>query len=114
GFESKQTESWEDVTRRTTPKVFPHGDECNPYINLADIIAFLTNIKLSSSREHRELRPDNVKAVWESYSFQREVRFLDERLIDKIKWRTKEAIDAGPYLARPMVFLLLDDILRGR
>src|SRR5437016_8361232 len=24
GFESKQTESWEDVTRRTTPKVFPH------------------------------------------------------------------------------------------
>ena len=40
GFSSRQTHAWNALISKATPKIFPHGDECDPYIMIADIIAY--------------------------------------------------------------------------
>jgi hypothetical protein len=38
GFRGKMTYAWDDFLQKTTPVVYPHGDECNVYISTADMI----------------------------------------------------------------------------
>ncbi len=111
GFRSKRTIAWDEITKVTTPKVFPRGDECNPFISFADIIAFLTDVKLyNADYTHRQLKPDNLKYVWEDYGFPVDIRFIDEKSLKFYKWYNDELIDLRPYLARPVVFLMVDEI----
>lgn len=107
GFTSKLTSAWDDLAPRG-PKIFPHGDECNPYICCADMIAFLTDVKLYKSK--LRLTPDNVKAVWAGYPFQVDVRYLDVGTESKYAWYADQDIEIEDYLARPMVFLLVDEL----
>jgi len=81
GFHGKRTPAWDDIITKTSPIVYQHGDECNPFISMADIIAFLTSKKLWDSYLH--LTPDNTKEVWKSYSFKTEVHFIDRRILSK-------------------------------
>ena len=111
GFSSKTTVAWDELVDIKAPRIFPRGDECNPFISLADIIAFLTDAKLySTDFEHRRLTPENVKYVWEGYSFDIDCHYLDRGLYSKYKWYSNDLIDIRPYLAHPVVFLLIDDI----
>lgn len=108
GFGSKQTSAWKELISKVTPKIFPHGDECNPYIMLADIVAYLTDAKLYNQK--KGLRPENLKEIWKNYGFQVDSHFLDINTQPLYKWHSEEPIDLTPYLARPMIFLLVDDI----
>jgi hypothetical protein len=108
GFNSKQTNAWNELISKATPKIFPHGDECNPYIMIADIIAYLTDAKLYNQK--KGLRPDSLKEIWENYGFETDTHFLDIETQPMYKWHNDEHIDTTPYLAHPIVFLLVDDI----
>ena len=108
GFNSKMTHAWNDLVSKTRPKIFPHGDECNPYIMIADFIAYLTDAKLYSQK--LPLRRENLQQIWESYGFQVESHFLSGDTVPYYGWHSNELINTTPYLARPMVFLLVDDL----
>jgi hypothetical protein len=111
GFRSKRTIAWDELISYCQPKVFPRGDECNPFICMADIMAFLTDAKLySADFEHRRLTPENVELAWEDYKFKLDCRFLDEKNYSKYKWYNDNLIDIRPYLAHPIIFLLIDEI----
>jgi hypothetical protein len=108
GFNSRQTHAWNELLSKVTPKVFPHGDECNPYIMLSDIFAYLTDAKLYTQK--KGLNPDSLKEIWKSYGFQIDTHFLDIETQPLYRWNSDENIDLTPYLARPMIFLLVDDL----
>ena len=107
GFHGKRTPAWDDIIERTSPIIYPHGDECNPFISIADIIAFLTNKKLWDG--HLRLTPQNIAQVWESYSFNTDTHFLDKKILSKIKWYSNKHIALSSHYARPIVFLTVDD-----
>jgi len=107
GFNSKQTYAWDDLISKAKPKIFPHGDECNPYIMLADIIAYLTDAKLYGQK--LALKPEPLQEVWKTYGFQVNVHFLDVSNVSKYRWYSNDPIDLTPYLVHPLVFLLVDE-----
>jgi len=106
GFQGKLTPAWDDIIKRTTPEIYSHGDECNPFISIADVIAFLTDKKLWDN--YLKLTPENITEVWKNYSFEIDVHYLDPSVISKIKWYTNEHIQLSPYYARPIVYLKAD------
>lgn len=118
GFHSKSTIAWEELRSRCDPKVYFRGDECNPFISLADIIAFMTDVRLYQAKvgppddlmKYRRLCVQNVESIWSGLSFDVECRYLDRYMLPKIAWTSNEHIDTVPVTARPMVFLLVDDI----
>jgi len=110
GFRSKVTYAWNQLIERSYPRVYPRGDECNPFISFADLIAFLTDVKLyNADPEHRQLKPDNILHIWD-YDFDVNIRFLDESGLTNYKWHTNDLIDYKKYLARPALFLMVDQI----
>ena len=110
GFQSKETLAWNDLIRRCTPTIYFKGDECNPFVSLADILAFMTDVKLYTS-PFRKITPDNIKAVWEDYGFTVEVRVLGVRLLSKYKWGSDREVDVSEYMARPTFFLVIEPSL---
>ncbi len=113
-FASKETRAWSELLSRCTPKIYIRGDECNEVVSLADNLAFLTNAKLYSQDEHelRKLEPSNLEAIWADYDFETEVRFLDDNLLSKYRWNHTQLVDTSPYIARPIVFLLIDTLAK--
>jgi hypothetical protein len=107
-FSSKRTYAWEDLTSIIKPRIFPHGDECNPYIMIADLIAYLTDAKLYNQK--LKLEPSSLQGIWESYGFPVETHFLDVSSVAKYRWYSEDPIDTTPYLAHPLVFLLVDEL----
>lgn len=112
GFRGKVTTAWTDLTSRTKPQVYSRGDECNPFIAAADMVAFLTDVKLWQAEEFekRKLIPESVKSAWNQYQFDVDVRYLDPNVLSKIAWYSENLIDVGPYLKRPVIFFLADEI----
>lgn len=110
GFVSRETKSWEKLVDRVSPKVFWRGDECNPFIACADIVAFLTDIKLR--RRRLLLRRDNISNVWADHTFKTTVHYVDRKGITIHAWHNDGAIDPWPYVARPTVFLAMDSLPR--
>ncbi len=108
GFNSKMTHAWNDLLSKTTPKIFPHGDECNPYIMIADFVAYLTDAKLYSQK--LGLRKENLQKIWEPYGFEVESHFLDINTVPHYGWHSEDPVNITPYLVHPMVFLLVDDL----
>lgn len=107
-FRSKYTIAWDELITYKTPKLFARGDECNPYISISDIIAFLTDHKLYLGK--LKLTEENVRYIWKDYSFGIDCKCLDESSLSKIKWYNDQLIDTREYLAHPIVFILIDQI----
>lgn len=107
-FVSKQTRSWEKVVSRVNPKIFWRGDECNPFIACADIMAFLTDVKLYGN--YLLLSRENIINVWEDYQFKTTVHYVDRGGISIHVWRSDRSIDVWPYAAKPTVFLAIDSL----
>ena len=107
-FRSKSTKAWHQITDSTTPKIFMHGDECNPFISCADTIAFLTDAKLYS--QHLRLEPDHIKQVWNEYSFRVTTQFFDQKSLPYYVWKNNDPVDFFAHLARPVIFLAIDNI----
>lgn len=77
-------------------------------IACADLLAFLTDAKLYSSR--LKLEPDNVREVWEPYSFDVDVSVYGHGNLWSYAWYSNKPVDIGPYLAKPTVFLSIDNL----
>ena len=107
-FSSKHTTAWRDLTGHLVPKIFPRGDECNEFISVADMVAYLTEKKLWDRKFW--LEPNNVKEVWDNYDFYVETRFLDQNVLSKIRWYSKQEIPTDNYLARPMIFMDIEGV----
>jgi hypothetical protein len=106
GFNGKRTPAWDDIIAKTTPIVMPHGDECNPLISTADVIAALTDKKLWDNFMH--LNPENVIKIWNDYPFKVETHFIDAKLLSKIKWYSNEHINLSDYYGKPTIFVKAD------
>jgi hypothetical protein len=106
GFHGKRTPAWDDLLRQTTPTFYQHGDECNPFIAIADVVAFLTDKKLWDN--FLKLTPESTAEIWKPYGFDVVTHFLDKKILSKIKWYSDEHINLTPYYARPVVFLKAD------
>lgn len=107
GFHGKRTTAWDELEKITKPTVYPHGDECNPFISTADMIASLTDKKLYDN--YKKLNPENLLEVWDGHSFAVEYpHFLAESVLQRIKWYTEDHIDLNEYYARPMIFMKAD------
>lgn len=106
-FTSKQTRAW-DALAKHRPRVYWKGDECDATIACADLLAFLTDAKLYSSR--LKLEPDNVRKVWEPYSFDVDVSVYGHGNLWSYAWYSNRPVDIGPYLAKPTVFLSIDNL----
>jgi len=103
-----------DKIKPNLPEIYPHGDECNPYIALADILAFLTDVKLyklgKNDVKYRRLTPDGIKEAWKDYTFEKDVWFLDNKSISFFAWYNNELIDLQTFVKRPIVFFIADKI----
>ena len=108
GFNSRQTRAWNDLIHKAKLKIFPHGDECNPCIMIADIIAYLTDAKLYSQK--LGLTTENLQEIWKTYSFQVDSHVLSHNNTPLYGWHSEDPIDTTPYLAHPLVFLLVDEL----
>ena len=106
-FVSKQTRAW-DILEKLKPRVYWRGDECDAAIACADMLAFLTDAKLYSA--YLKLEPDNVRMVWEPYSFDIDVSVYGRSNLWSYAWYSKNPINIYPYLAKPTVFLAIDDL----
>lgn len=106
-FRSRQTKAWDRVSNHH-PKIFTHGDECNPFISCADIIAFLTDVKLYG--QHLHLNIKNIEKIWNEYSFDVTTQFFDKNNLHYYTWKSDSVIDLSNHLARPTIFLAIDNI----
>jgi hypothetical protein len=110
GFSSKRTHAWNTLINKTKPKIFPHGDECNINIMIADIIAYLTDAKLYTQK--KGLRKENIQEIWQPYGISVDSHYLDFFGVPQYGWHSEDQIGIAPYLARPMIFLIVDDLTK--
>ncbi|ABK77239.1 conserved hypothetical protein [Cenarchaeum symbiosum A] len=105
-FRSKFTPAWNQIIDNTEPKIFIKGNECNPYISCASIIAFLTDVKLR--RQMLDLNVENLGKIWAGHSFDTSTQFFDKKNIPYYSWKDNSNINITGYLARPVIFLSVD------
>lgn len=111
-FSSKQTKSWDILVDKVEPRVFWRGDECNPFIACADLLTFLTDVKLH--RQRLKLYRQNITKVWKNYKFKTTAHYTTHSALGIQAWYTDEAIDVWPHAARPTVFLAVDSLAHDR
>lgn len=106
------TTAWRDLSEFPHLKIYPRGDECNEFIAIADMIAYLTEKKLWDAKLF--LKPESVEKVWEKYKFAVELRFHDKNTLSKMRWFSQEHIDTTNFFVRPMVFIDVEGISISR
>lgn len=111
-FVSRRTRAWDILTDKVEPKVFWRGDECNPFIACADLVAFLTDAKLHYRR--LRLNRQNIAKIWKGWKFEATTHYTSRSALAIHAWYTSEPIDPWPYVARPTVFLSFDTLPRDR
>ena len=107
-FSSKHTTAWDIVKSKAPVRIFYKGDECNPYISCADIIASHVDDTISVNRA--KLHDAEVKRVLSSYSFDTTVFFFDNNSIPYCTWKMNQTINPTRYLKRPIVYLATDSL----
>ncbi len=105
-FRSRHTKGWSVVKKAAPTKIFYKGDECNPFISCADIIAFLVDDTLTTKR--LKLFRDDIKKALEPYRFGTTVHFFDTHSLNHCAWQVDQMINVSSRLARPVVFLAID------
>jgi len=109
-FSSKETAAWKELVKFSEISVVSHGDEVNPLISFADIIASLTDIKLYNAEvPHRGLTLSNLKNAWKG-TFEVDATYIDGNYINKIKWTNKNHIDYTKYMIKPTLFFISDEV----
>lgn len=108
-FSSKHTTAWDIVKSKAPVSIFYKGDECNPFISCADIIASHVDDMISVHRA--KLHDVQVKRVLSPYSFDTTVSFFDKNSIPYCTWKMNQTINPSKYLKRPIVYLAVDRLV---
>lgn len=101
-FRSRHTRAWGAVKDKVPVKIFYKGDECNPFISCADILAFYLDYTLAAQK--LKLFTDDIKRVLDPYEFDTTVQFFDARSQHYCAWQIDQIINMSSHLARPIVF----------
>ncbi len=107
-FRSRHTKGWNTIKNMAPIKIFYRGDECNPFISCADIIAFLVDDMLYAQK--LRLSPNGIKDVLKPYGFDTTVHFFDSHSLNYCVWRMDQMINVSTHLARPVIFLAIDKL----
>lgn len=110
-FRSRHTRAWTAVKDKAPVKIFYKGDECNPFISCADILAFYVDDTLAAQK--LKLFPDDIKRVLDPHGFDTTVQFFDSRSQHHCAWQMDQTINVSSRLARPVVFLSIDRLTAG-
>ena len=105
-FRSYRTAGWDVVKRKAPTKIFYKGDECNPFISCADLIAFYVDHMLAS--KWKKLFPEEIKSVLEPYKFDTTIWYFNLHSQNYYVWNVDQMINISSHLARPVVFLSID------
>lgn len=107
-FRGKESPAWNDLIKKTKPIAFLHGDECNCYISMADIIAFVTDHRLY--QRYLKLNEDGIKQIWGGSGVEISSHYIDPKRISKISWHSESLIETSHLLSRPIVYFMADTI----
>lgn len=108
-FSSKDTYAWRDISKSSDIVVVSHGDEVHPMISYADIIAFMTDVKLyGADKDKRHLTMSNLEDVWKGV-FSVETTYINASSLPSIRWINEDQIDYSSHLQKPTVFFISDD-----
>lgn len=105
-FEGRITKSWDELQKCGNFQVFHRGDECNPFINIADIIAWVTDKKLYFKK--LRLSRENIQTVWQENDVSVKGVYLGEKVLDKMVWISNDLIDTTRFLSKPTIFVVSD------
>ena len=105
-FSSKHTTAWDIVRSKAPVRIFYKGDECNPFISCADIIASHVDDTIAINKA--KLYDTEVKRALNPYSFDTTVFFFDKNSIPYCTWKMNQTINPSRYLKRPIVYLATD------
>jgi hypothetical protein len=108
-FQGKTNWAWEELLAGVDQiTVTPWGDECDPFICMADIFCYLSDKRLGE--KHLHLRPENVSTVWQDVPFPVKGYFMDERFLSEVRWTNNKPLHLHKYYPS-MTYLLIDDDL---
>lgn len=102
-FSSLTTLAWHELSNKHPLKIYPHGDECNLAISLADAIAYVTDRRLD--RRRLRLDPDSIDEVWHGLNIKTETRFLTQDDLIYYRWYDYNPVDWKMHQARPILFM---------
>ena len=109
-FQGKLSPAWSElVGHYPNMQVVPWGDEVDPFICTADIIAYLTD-KTARSR-HQKLFREPIEGIWAGRPFSIRTGYFDERDLDKISWTDEKPVRVEELYPRPMTYLQVDSSL---
>lgn len=106
-FQAKPSRAWSDLSSGVPSlKIVPKGDECNPFICAADILAYLTDKGLHAERQ--KLFPSNVNTLWRDRPFSVRAGYLDPEVFPEIAAITNSSVDLHSWYPSPMTYLMVD------
>lgn len=101
--------AWSELIETRRPVIVPSGDECDPAVCVADLVAAITDARLSERRLF--LRPDHLADVWRGSPFDVQPFFFQEKFLHAMTWKDSAAVHTGAYWKRPMTFLMVASTL---
>ncbi|MGP8159216.1 MAG: hypothetical protein ACLPWO_06405, partial [Thermoplasmata archaeon] len=111
-FQGKPSVAWEELSSSGRPMtIVPKGDECSPFICVADIIAYLTDKGLHAMYKWTgkgKLFPDQVKELWKGKPFSVRAGYLDQDVFPDIAPISASPIYLHRWYPSPTTYLLVD------
>jgi hypothetical protein len=111
-FQGKPSAAWDQLSSSGRPlQVFQKGDECNPFICMADILAYLTDRGLHAvykSTGRGKLFPDDVKSLWSNRPFTVRAGYLDPEVFPDIAPINDSPIPLSKWYPTGMTYFLID------
>ena len=107
-FEYEVTEGWNALIERVKPKIYYHGDKCNPFISLADIFVMLVDVRLY--RKKIGLSSENIVKAFEDIDVNVLASPIDLRHLKYVSPYRNQKIDTAPYIARPLIVIIPEEI----
>lgn len=131
-FEYEVTEGWNALIERVKPKIYYHGDKCNPFISLADNLAMLVDVRLYRFYKNklREFYEDNLAMPVDDRLYRKKIGLsgenivkafedidvnvlaspIDLRHLKYVSPYRNQKIDTVPYIARPLIIVIPEEI----
>ena len=109
-FEGEITNAWDELRAHHEIKILPRGDLCNPFISSADIVTKYVDEYLSLNR--MTLNEDNIKSALLAANIQNpHVFYVGHGHLPDIVPLIEKSINCQDYYARPMTFVIKENLL---
>lgn len=103
-FEYEVSNAWRTLINKIRPRIYYHGDECNPFIATADMLALLVDVRLY--RKKLGLCDDGITKAFADVNIKVTPSPIDVRHLSNIVPYRNQKIDTTPYIARPVIFII--------